>query len=150
MKFITATADADDNHNVTSRTMRYVISIAGFIGIGVIFYGLYYARLQYFNTISGVDVADPFGDGGENLVAATIFTKVGILMLANFAIYSLGVIGSYVVHDTIPGYQEAYYKMMKYSKMLHKEYMKMKTELDRIAKKVRKRESNPKRGGARD
>lgn len=137
--FIRTTANAEDNHNVTSRGMRYAIMGAGFVGLAVIFYGLYYARLQYFNTISGVAADDPFGDGtGAALVTATIFTKVGILMLANVAIYALGVIGSYIVHDPIPGYQEAYFKTHKFTKKLHKEYLNMITELNRISKIVRK------------
>lgn len=140
ISFIKNTANAEDNHNVTSRVMRYGIAIAGIFGLIIIFYGLYYARLQYFNAISGVSVDDPFSDGvGTDLVTATIFTKVGILMLANFAIYALGVIGSYIVHDTVPGYQEAYFNVQKFNKKLHKEYLKMKAELDRIAKKVKNR-----------
>ena len=140
ISFIIKTANSESNHNVTPRVMRYAIAVAGFVGIVVIFYGLYYARLQYFNTISGVDVNDPFADGDSaSLVAGTIFTKVGILMLANFAIYALGIIGSYLTHDTIPGYQEAYFKVQKFNKVLRKEYLKMETELNRIAKKVRSR-----------
>lgn len=138
ISFIKNTANAEDNHNVTSRVMRYSIAIAGVVGLVIILYGLYYARLQYFNAISGVAVDDPFSDGLEtDLVTATIFTKVGILMLANFAIYALGVIGSYIVHDTIPGYQEAYFKVQKFNTKLHSEYLKMKTELNRIAKQIR-------------
>lgn len=138
ISFIKNTANAEDNHNVTSRMMRYLIFVSGLVGLIIIFYGLYYARLQYFNTISGVTVEDPFSDGsGTDLVTATIFTKVAILMLANFAIYALGVIGSYIVHDTIPGYQEAYYKIKKFNTKLHKKYLKMLTELKRIAKITR-------------
>lgn len=138
--FIINTPNSERNHNTISRVMRYSIALVGFIGIAIIFYGLYYARLQYFYTISGVTVDDPFSDGsGTDLVTATIFTKVGILMLANFAIYALGVIGSYIIHDTIPGYQEAYFKVEKLNKKLHKEYLKMKAELDRIAKKIRRK-----------
>lgn len=144
--FIKTTANSEDNHNVTSRTMRYAIAISGFVGLIIVMYGLYYARMQYFNAISGVSVDDPFSDGsGTDLVTATIFTKVGILMLANFAIYALGVIGSYIVHDTIPGYQESYFKDQKYKKKLLKKYAIMLEELDRIIKKVRKKSRRSKR-----
>ncbi|NOQ29674.1 MAG: hypothetical protein GQ570_00990 [Helicobacteraceae bacterium] len=135
LKYINNTSTYDTSHNSVSRGTRWVYAIAGFIGLSIIMYGLYYARLQYFNTISGVDVNDPFAEdnGGIDLVSATIFTKVGILMLANFAIYILGTVGSYFAHDAVPGFQEAYFKMHKFTKSFTKEYLELKKQLDRIA-----------------
>ena len=135
LPFIKNISEFDVSHNKTSRKTRYIFAIAGFMGLLIIMYGLYYARLQYFNTVSGVDVDDPFSDGsGADLVTATIFTKVGILMLANFAIYILGVVGSYMVHEVVPGFQEAYYNMQKFKKKLQKEYLEFKKQLDGIAR----------------
>jgi len=135
LSFINNTSAYVSSHNSTPKNTRYAYAIAGFFGLIIIMYGLYYARLQYFNTISGVDIDDPFSDGGgADLVTATIFTKVGILMLANFAIYTLGVVGSYMVHEVVPGFQEAYYNMQKFKRKLQKEYLEFKKQLDGIAR----------------
>ena len=136
LPFINSISSYNDSYHRTSKITRYIFAIAGYIGLAIIMYGLYYARLQYFNSISGVDVDDPFSNNNEmDLITATIFTKVGILMLANFAIYTLGVIGSYKIHEVVPGFQEAYYRKKKYSDKLQKENLEFRKRLKSILKR---------------
>jgi hypothetical protein len=120
------------DHRV-SKKMRYFYMILGYLGLIVIFYSLYSIRLQYFNSISGIEINDPFTDADEiNTITSTVFTKVHILMMINFSIYFLGVVVSYFRHCYIPGYQEAYLHREKLQKIFDKEYMFFKNRLKEI------------------
>ncbi len=127
-------SERDKRTGVKPKITRYIYAIAGFVAIVIIMYGLYYARLQYFIQISGVSADDPFGDGsGVDLMNATIMIKVGILMLANFSIYILGIIASYKVHDEKQGYQEAHLALKKYNDKLKKECRELQKYLNDIS-----------------
>jgi len=131
LSFINNTSSYIKSYNTTPKTTRYVYAIFGFIAMTIVMYGLYYARLQYFQPPT---FDDPFSDASSDLVSATILTKVGILMMANFAIYILGVITSYIVHEVLPDFQESYYKYQKFQSKFLKEYIEFKKQLDAISK----------------
>ncbi len=126
LKFIIQTPDMETSVHIQSRKMQIFIFILSLIGLGVLFYILYYIRLQYYKDILGGELSD------DMLENTKLFTKVLTLMAINGVIYILGVIASYIHADPIPGYQETYKNMEKFKKKIRKEYDKLIKELSRI------------------
>jgi len=127
LKFILSTPDAEDNLELPSRKVEILKFVASLVAFSGLFYFLYKIRTQYYVSL--------LGDDFDVVALSNVTTKVLINMAINVAIFLLGAIVSYIFHDPIPMYQETYYKMKKYLKIIQKRYEKLLKELLRIEKR---------------